>query len=70
MIQQNGIWITLNEKPSDMAQNGIPRKGDLVEVSYLSVPTSPIGCKRIGAKEDKKVFRAKQSGQTLLFTAV
>lgn len=69
MIQQNGIWIPLNEKPSDMAQNGIPRKGDLVEVSYLAVPTNPIGCKRIGSLEDKKVFRAKQTGQTFLFTA-
>lgn len=70
MIKQNGIWIPVNEKPSDLAQNGIPRKGDLVEVEYLSVPTNPTGCRRIGAIEDKKVFRAKQIGQTYLFAAI
>jgi hypothetical protein len=70
MKLRNGIWVALNEKPSDMAQNGVPRTGEIVEVNYFSTPSNPSGCKRIASKvENVDVLKAKQTGMTIFFSA-
>lgn len=70
MKLREGIWVPLNEKPSDTALNGIPREGELVEIEYTTSPTNPTGANRIGSiLEDSKVLRAKQSGMMIFYSA-
>lgn len=66
---KNGKWIPLAVRPSDNAQNGIPKIGDIVEVSYDRFPDQGLARIFSTRNEGKKVFVAKKEGITTFCSA-
>ena len=67
--KEKGVWIPLDEKPSEYIVTGIPRENETVVLTYTNNPLHSTA-KRVGsASENKDVFKAKKVGMTFFYSA-
>lgn len=65
-----GKWINLDEDSATIAKHGYPVQGEVVEISYIMLPSNIVSCKRVqDQNRPVSVFTAKESGMDQIFSA-